>query len=187
MNCKICGYYYSSHEHDNTCQHCGGNREGLHKTRLMTVSKILALVALIMPFIIWIFSQNVRYEILTSFRFITNDYGYSPDFALLYLVLPNTSLHIIPVYLLILMPVYLLTVIALLMTKKCGSVLYLLSAIMLIFPAAFIFLIDFLIDDCDSIIYSAFFAIPCLLITISAVITRIDRKKQIQEYEIKRC
>jgi len=75
MNCKLCGYYYSAHEKGTVCQHCGGNREGLHKTRLMTISKVLAIVALIIPFMILIFSQEVRYEFLTSFRFITNDYA----------------------------------------------------------------------------------------------------------------
>ena len=183
MNCKICGYYYSSHEHNNNCQHCGGNREGLHKTKLITISKVLAVIALIIHFMILIFSQDIRDELLTSFRFITNDYGNPPDFALVYLILPNTHLHIIPVYLLNLPPVYLLTIIALLMTKKYSSVLYLMSAIMLMIPAIFIFLSY----DNDSIVYSTFFAVPCMLITISAVITRIDRKKQIQEYKIKRC
>jgi len=69
------------------------------------------------------------------------------------------------------------------MTKKCSSVLYLLSAVMLMFPAIFI-----LLSYCsENIIYSAFFAVPCLLIIASAVITKIDRKKQIQEYKNKRC
>lgn len=183
MNCKLCGYYYSSHEHGSTCQHCGGNREGLHKTKLITISKVLAVTALIIHFVILIFNQDIRDELLTSFRFITNDYGNPPDFALLYLILPNTYLHIIPVYLLIFPLVYLLTIIALLMTKKCSSGLYLISATMLMIPAIFIFLSY----GSEGIIYSVFFAIPCLLITISAVITRIDRKKQIKEYKIKRC
>ncbi|MDE6518986.1 MAG: hypothetical protein K2K91_00780 [Ruminococcus sp.] len=175
MNCKLCGCYYSTHEQEKNCPCCSGNREGLHKTKLITISKFLAVTALIIHFMILIFSQDIRDELMTSFRFITNDYGNSPDFALLYLILPNTYLHIIPVYLLNLPPVYLLTIIALLMTQKCSSVLYLMSAIMLILPAIFIFLSY----DNDSIVYSTFFAIPCLLITMSAVITRIDRKKQI--------
>lgn len=183
MNCKLCGCYYSNRVQENTCQYCGGNREGLHKTGLMMISKIFAVISLIMPFMILIFSQDLRYEFLTAFRFITNDYGNPPDFALLYLILPNMYLHIIPAYLLILPLVYLLTTIALLVTKKCSSIFYLLSAIMLVFPAIFIFLSY----GSEGIIYSVFFAIPCLLIATSAVITRIDRKKQIQEYKNKRC
>ena len=153
------------------------------KTRLLTISKVSAVIALIIPFMILIFSQDLRYEFLTAFRFITNDYGNSPDFALLYLILPNMYLHIIPVYLLILPLVYLLTTIALLMAKKFGPVLYLLSAIMLMFPAIFIFLSH----GSEGIIYSVFFAVPCLLIAVSSVTALIDRKKQIQEYKIKRC
>ncbi|MDE7363759.1 MAG: hypothetical protein K2N27_02550 [Ruminococcus sp.] len=118
MNCKLCGCYYSIHEQEKSCPCCGGNREGLHKTKLITISKVLAVTALIINFMILIFSQNIHDELLTSFRFITNDYGNSPDFALLYLILPNTHLHIIPVYLLNLPPVYLVTIIALLITKK---------------------------------------------------------------------
>lgn len=56
MNCKLCGYYYSTHEKGTVCQHCGGNRDGLKKTRLMTISKIIAGIALITPSIDFVYA-----------------------------------------------------------------------------------------------------------------------------------
>ena len=160
MNCKLCGYYYSSHEHGNTCQHCGGNREGLHKTRLMTVSKILVVTAfIVLAFLCTeIIHENIRdmYEQ----QYYSDDSGGTHWERLIYLSCLMSFLFSFSV---------------IFRKKKCNFWHYILSAASL-FPAMFIVYGE-----------TIMMSVPCLLLIISAVIALIDKKKQIKEYEIKRC
>ncbi|MDE5763938.1 MAG: hypothetical protein K2I00_03125 [Ruminococcus sp.] len=161
MNCKLCGYYYSSHEQGNTCQHCGGNREGLHKTRLMTVSKIIALIAVFVPVFFQISTIDFKYEYLLAADVIDSREGHSgvgSVLDLVWVVLPF---------------VFLFTISALFRVKRCNFGLYLVSAV-LIFPFAVFFLLN-------SKIFIYF--VSWVLFTLSAIIAKTDRKKQIKEYK----
>lgn len=64
MNCRFCGYYVSRGM--KICGHCGNDPDGLKKTRLMTISKIIAVIAVIVPIITIIFNSDWKYEFLTS-------------------------------------------------------------------------------------------------------------------------
>lgn len=157
MNCKLCGCYYSTHEQEKNCPCCGGNREGLHKTRIMTISKIIAVVAVIVPIITVIFNDAWNYEFLTTFGFIEKhegDDGCGSVLDLAWFVLPL---------------VYLFTVSALFRVKKCNFGLYLTSSLLLMPPAMLFF-----IDEHDILMY----AIPCILLIVSAVIAKVDKKIQ---------
>lgn len=157
MNCKLCGYYYSEHEKNTICQHCGGNREGLQKTKLMRISKIIALVAVLVPVFYIVFNSSFRYEFLLTFGFIERHEG-------------NSGVGSIMDFVWAILPfVYLFTISALFRVKKCNAGLYLASAILL-FPFAVLFFIDE-----KTIIY----IIPCVLLTVSTVIAKIDKKNQI--------
>jgi len=156
MNCKLCGYYYSTHEKGTVCQNCGGNREGLEKTRLMTISKIIALVAVLVPIIAIIFHAGWRYELLTSFGFMERhegDDGCGSILDFVYWVLPL---------------VYLFTISALFRVKRCNFGLYLTSSLLLL-PFAILFFIDE-----KSIMYT----VMCVLFAVSAVIAKVDSKFQ---------
>ena len=157
MNCKLCGYYYSSHEHGNTCQHCGGNREGLHKTRLMTVSKILVVTAFIVLAFLCavIVHENIRY--MYEQQYYSDDYDGGTYWEMLICLSCLMS--------------FLFSFPVIFRTKKCNFSHYIVSAILL-FPAVFIML--------DETIMAT---VPCLLLIISAVTALIDKKKQIKEYK----
>lgn len=157
MNCKLCGYYYSGHEKETVCQHCGGNREGLEKTRLMTVSKIIALVAILVPVITVIFHSDWNYEFLTTFGFMERPEGDDGCGSVL-----DFSWYVLPF-------VYFFTVSALFRVKKCNSGLYLASSLLLVLPAMLFF-----IDEYDIFMY----AIPCILLAVSAVTAKIDKNFQ---------
>ncbi len=157
MNCKLCGYYYSTHEKVTVCQNCGGNREGLEKTKLMTISKIIAVTAILIPIITVIFNSDWQYEFLTAFGFMEKhegDDGCGSVLDLAWFVLPF---------------VFLFTVSALFRVKKCNFGLYLTASLLLI-PTAVLFFID----ENDIFMYT----IPCILLAISAVIAKTDKKIQ---------
>lgn len=128
----------------------------LQKTRLMKISKIIALSAILVPVFYIIFNSGFQREFLLRFGFIERHEGNSGvgsimDFV--YAILPF---------------VYLFTISALFRVKKCNAGLYTVSAILL-FPFAVLFFMDE-----KTFIY----VIPCVLLTVSAVIAVIDKKNQ---------
>lgn len=156
MNCKLCGYYYSEHEQGKICQHCGRNREGLEKTGLMTISKIIAVLAVLVPVIAIIFNSDRNYAFRKAYGFMELHEGNSGcgsimDFV--WLVLPF---------------VYIFTISALFRVKRYNFGLYLISSLLL-FPFAILFFIDE-----KSIMY----IIMCVLLMISAVTAKTDRQNQ---------
>ncbi len=138
------------------CGHCGNDPDGLKKTRLMRIAKIIAVVAVLVPVITVIFSSDWQYEFLTAFGFMEKhegDDGCGSVSDLAWLVLPF---------------VFLFTVSALFRVKRCNSGLYLTSALLLL-PFAILFFIDE-----KSVMYT----IMCVLFAVSAVIAKADRKFQ---------
>lgn len=170
MNCRFCGYYYYDiREQGSICEHCGGNRKGLYKTRLMMFSKLLVAVALLLPILTALFREDVVYDIRDMLGLIEwheGDDGAGKIHQLFYLHLP---------------PVYILGVTVLLRVKKPNVLLCIFSAMILLLPA--IFAPGFGRGPELILMYT----IPCALFIAAAVIARIDKKKQIQEYKIKRC
>ncbi len=165
MNCKLCGYYYSSHEDGNACQHCGGNREGLQNTRLMTVSKILVVTALVILAFMFMCTEIIRENI----RDMYEQQYYSDD---------GSGTHWERLIDLSCLMSFLFSFPVIFRKRKCNFLHFIVSAISL-FPAMFILYgetIPFLMT-----------AVPCLLLIISAVTALIDKKKQVQEYKFKRC
>ncbi len=156
MNCKLCGYYYSEHEQGTVCQNCGGNREGLEKTRLMTISKIISVMAVIIPVIAFIFNSDWNYTFRKAYGFIELHEG-------------NTGVGSIMDFMWVVLPfVYIFNIYALFRVKKCNFGLYLISSL-LILPFAILFFIDE-----KSIMY----IIMCVLLMISAVTAKTDRQNQ---------
>lgn len=156
MNCKLCGYYYSAHEKGNVCQHCGGNREGLEKTKLMTISKIIAFLAVLVPVIAIIFNSDWNYVFCKAYGFIElqeGNAGCGSVMDFVWLVLPL---------------VYTFTISTLFRVKRCNFGLYLISSLLLM-PFAILFFMDE-----KSIMY----ILMCILLMTSAVIAKIDRKFQ---------
>ncbi|MDE6671885.1 MAG: hypothetical protein K2K16_06765 [Ruminococcus sp.] len=133
-----------------------GNREGLQKTKLMTISKIIAMSAILVPVFYIIFNSDFQYEFLLRLGFIERHEGNSGVGSVMDFVYA-----ILPV-------VYLFTISALFRVKKCNASLYIASAILL-FPFAVLFFMDE-----KTFIY----IIPCVLLTVSAVIAVIDKKNQ---------
>ena len=156
MNCKLCGYYYSEHEKNTICQHCGGNREGLKKTKLMIISKIIALVAILVPVFYTIFNIDFQYEFLLASGVIESREGHAGCGSIMDFVC-----YVLPF-------VYLFTISALFRVKRCNFRLYLASSILL-FPFAVLFFMDE-----KTIMY----IIPCVLLAVSAVIAKIDKQNQ---------
>lgn len=156
MNCKLCGYYYSTHEKCTVCQHCGGNREGLEKTGLMTISKIISVLAVLVPVIAIIFNGDWNYTFRKAYGFIElheGNAGCGSIMDFVWLVLPF---------------VFLFTISALFRVKRCNFGLYLISSLLLL-PFAILFFMDE-----KSIMY----IIMCILLMISAVITKVDKQNQ---------
>lgn len=171
MNCRFCGYYYYDiREQGSICEHCGGNREGLQKTRLMMFSKLLVAVALLLPILtVFLYREDMVYDIGDMLGLIERhegDDGAGKFHQLFYLHLP---------------PVYILGVTVLLRVKRPNVLLCIFSVIILLLPA--IFAPGFERGSEFILIYT----IPCALFIAAAVIARIDKKKQIREYKIKRC
>ncbi|MDE6501367.1 MAG: hypothetical protein K2L10_04725 [Ruminococcus sp.] len=133
-----------------------GNREGLQKTKLMRMSKITALVAIIIPVIFQIANIDFQYEYLLATGVIESREGHAGAGSIL-----NLVWAVLPF-------VYLFTISALFRVKKCNTGLYLASAILL-FPFALLFFMDEI---------TFIYIIPCVLLTVSAVIANIDKKNQ---------
>lgn len=156
MKCKLCGYYYSTHEKGTVCQHCGGNRDGLEKTRLMTISKIIAVLALLVPVIAIIFNSDWSYAFRKAYGFIElheGNAGCGSIMDFVWWVLPF---------------VYIFTISALFRVKRCNFGLYLTSSLLLL-PFAILFFMDE-----KNIMY----IIMCILLMILAVIAKIDKQNQ---------
>ena len=155
MNCRFCGYYVSRGM--KICGHCGNDPDGLKKTRLMTISKIIAVIAVIIPIITIIFNSDWKYEFFTTFGFIEKqegDDGCGSVLDLLWIVLPF---------------VFLFTVFAIFRTERCNFVLYLTSSLILLPLAILLF-----VDERDVFMC----AVPCILLTISAITAKIDKQNQ---------
>lgn len=158
MNCKLCGYYYSTHEKGTVCQHCGGNREKLEKTRLMTISKIIAGIALIMQIFTAIFTETISGYMKDIFDFIRNGDGIFLLFlieAMFFLCIPFVYVFTVPMFF---------------GTKKNNFVFYFLSAIVLI-PSA-------LITPSIDFVYAFFFTVPCVLFLLAGITAMIDKQNQ---------
>ena len=158
MNCKLCGYYYSEHEQGTVCQNCGGNREGLEKTRFMTISKIIAGIALIMQTFTAIFTETISGCIKEIFNFIQNGNGIFPMIfieAIFFLCIPFVYVFTVPMFF---------------VTKKNNSVFYFLSAIVLL-PSALI------TPSLDSA-YVFFFTVPCVLLLLAGITSMIGKQNQ---------
>lgn len=156
MNCKLCGYYYSTHEKGTVCQHCGGNREGLEKTGLMTISKIIAVVSCLVPVIAIIFNSDWNYAFRKAYGFMElheGNAGCGSIMDFVWWVLPL---------------IYIFTIFTLFRVKRCNFGLYLISSLLLL-PFAVLFFLDE-----KSIMY----IIMCILLMTSAVITKIDNQNQ---------
>lgn len=169
MNCRFCGYYYYDiREQGSICEHCGGNREGLHKTRLMMFSKLFVAAALLLPILTALFfREDVVYDIRDMLGLIERhegDDGAGKIHQLFYFHLP---------------PVYILGVTVLLRVKRPNVLLCIFSIMILLLPAIFA-------PGCE-LEFILIYTIPCALFVAAAVIVIIDKKKQIQEYKIKRC
>lgn len=157
MNCKFCGYYINRGEI--TCGHCGNDPNGLKKTRLMQVSKILVVIALIMPVLMVIFNEDVHYDFLSTFGFIEHhegDDGGVPIHRLFYVVVPFVYISAVPTFFRV---------------KKCNFGLYLFSAIILLLPAIFVL-------GMKEVCLVFFFTIPCILFIAAAVTAIIDKQNQ---------
>ncbi len=171
MNCRFCGYYYYDiREQGSICGYCGGNREGLHKTRLMIFSKLLVAAALLLPILTaLLYREGVVYDICDMLGLIEwheGDDGAGKIHWLFYFHLP---------------PMYILGITVLLRVKRPNVLLCIFSAMILLLPA--IFAPGFERGPVFILIYT----IPCALFIAAAVIALIDKKKQIREYKIKRC
>lgn len=143
----------------------------MKKTKFFKIPEIMVLSALIIQILTAVFGENVNWDIINIFGLVEwtegNDGGGS----------------IIKVFYLFMPPAYLLTFFAL-FVKKYNFIFYLLSGIIMLMPAAVMLFAAFGNEGID---YAFFFTLPCLLIMSSAVVSGIDRKKQIKEYKIKRC
>lgn len=156
MKCKLCGYYYSTHEKGTVCQHCGGNRDGLEKTRLMTISKIIAVLALLVSVIAIIFNSDWSYAFRKAYGFIELREGNSGCGSIMDFVW-----WVLPL-------VYIFTIFTLFRVKRCNFGLYLTSSLLLL-PFAILFFMDE-----KNIMY----IIMCILLMILAVIAKIDKQNQ---------
>lgn len=170
MNCKLCSYYYDIHEQGSVCAHCGGNREGLHKTRLMMLSKLLVAAALLMPIMaVLFFWEDMIYDIRDTLGLVEWHEG------------NDGAGGIRQMFCFHLPPVYILGVIVLLRVKRPNGLLCIFSALILLLPAVIA------PGGFRELIFVLIYTIPCALFIGAAVIAIIDKKKQIQEYKIKRC
>lgn len=144
----------------------------MEKTKFFKIPEIIALSALIIQILTAVFGKNVNWDIIDGFGLVErtegND-GCGSPIRIFYLFMP---------------PAYLLTFLAL-FVKKYNFIFYLLSGIIMLLPAAVMLFAGFFGNE--GIDYVFFFTLPCLLIMSSAVVSGINRKKQIQEYKIKRC
>lgn len=156
MNCKLCGYYYSTHEKGIVCQHCGGNRDGLERTGLMTISKIIAVVSCLVPVVAIIFNSDWSYVFRKAYGFIELHEGNSGCGSIMDFVW-----WVLPL-------IYVFTISAFFRVKRCNFGLYLTSSLLLL-PFAILFFMDE-----KNIMY----IIMCILLMISAVITKIDKQNQ---------
>lgn len=143
----------------------------MEKTRFFKIPEIIALSALIIQILTAVLGENVNWDIIDMFGIVEWNEGHDGGGSL------------IKIFYLFLPPAYLLTFFAL-FVKKYNFIFYLLSGIIMLLPAAVMLFAGFGNEGID---YVFFFTLPCLLIMSSAVVSGIDRKKQIQEYKIKRC
>lgn len=139
------------------CGHCGNDPDGLKKTRLMTISKIISVVAVLISIITIIFNSDWQYEFLKTFSFMEKHEG------------DDGCGSVLDLAWFVLLFVFLFTVSALFRVKRCNFGLYLTSSLLLIPPA-----ILFFIDENDVFMYT----FPCILLTLSAVIAKIDKQNQ---------
>lgn len=161
MNCRFCGYYYDIREQGSVCKHCGGNRNGLSKTRFMMLSKLLAAAALLLPILTaLIFRDVVIYDfgdMLGLIERYEGDDGVAKIHQLLYFHLP---------------PMYILGSAVLLRVKRPNSLLCIFSAVILLLPAVLAFGFG------EPLFFIPMYTIPCVLFIVAAVIAIIDKNDQ---------
>lgn len=91
------------------CRYCGNDPDGLKKTRLMTISKIIALLSLLVPVIAVIFNSDWNYAFRKAYGFIELHEG-------------NTGCGSIIDFVWFVLPlVYIFTISALFRVKRCNS------------------------------------------------------------------
>ncbi|MDE6775604.1 MAG: hypothetical protein K2J37_04850 [Ruminococcus sp.] len=136
----------------------------------MMLSKLLVAAALLMPILtVLLFKEDMIYNIGDMLGLIERhegDDGAGKIHQLFYFHLP---------------PAYILGVIVLLRVKKPNALLCIFSAVILLLPAIFAPGFE------RGPVFIMMYTIPCALFIAAAVIARIDKKKQIREYKIKRC
>lgn len=162
MNCRFCGYYYSRHESGNTCQHCGGNREGMSVTKLTKLSKILILVALLAPVAVYLIYWNdlTFIEQMTGGERPEGDDGGVDANQIFFF---GTLLSYIP------------GIMAFFRRKKCAGLFCLTASALIAIPA-------FVPGEWEGVAGAFLYALPFVTYVAAAVISFIDRHKQLSDY-----
>lgn len=170
MNCRLCGYsYYDRDQQGNTCGHCGGNREGLSRTRLMKISKLIALAAILLPILCYAFDLESTVFMAKKFLGLLE-----PE------ELEGHSGAWFPAEMFIMQILisWLFAVPTLFRTKKC-SFGWFIAAAAVIFPTALFCLLD------NELLPKLAYTLPFFLYIAAAVTAKADKKIQIKEFKIK--
>lgn len=170
MNCRLCGYYYFDRDQQgNICGHCGGNREGLSRTRLMNISKLLALAAILLPIICYaldlesiVFIAKKILGLLEPEELEGSSGAWFPEEMFVMQILIS----------------WLFAVPMLFRTKKC-SFGWFIAAAAVVFPTAVLCMLD------NELLSKLAYTLPFFLYIAAAVTATVDKKKQINHFKLK--